>query len=165
MTNPSTTRKPRTRIDRTLAVVLIAIGVLVATALLVVFARGPVTPLPSTSPQGVVQRYASAAIAGETTQASTLLSPDWLTSCDPLNTYSGADTVGNSVRVTLVGVTERPDSADVHVLITTTYQGGFLGTSSNSSEGLFKLTKSDHRWLIDSVPWELAVCPKDGAAQ
>jgi hypothetical protein len=67
--------------------------------------------------------------------------------------------------VTLVSTTERPNSADVHVLITTTYEGDILGSGSSSSEAVFDLVKVDHRWKIDTAPWELAVCPSGGVTQ
>jgi len=163
MVTDSTPAQPKRQIDRTLVAVLIVIGVLVAIALVVVFSRGSVAPLAATSPQGVVQRYATAAVAGDERTAATFLSSDWLASCDPLQTYSGASSSGNTVRVTLVATTERPDSADVHVLVTTSYPGDFLASMSSSSEGVFKLSKHDHRWTIDTAPWELAICPQGGA--
>jgi hypothetical protein len=164
-TTTSTPEQPKKRIDRTLAGVIIAIGILVVVALVVVFVRGPVVLLDSSSPQGVVQRYASAAVAGDEAEASTFLSPDWLASCDPQEAYNYGSSMDTSVRVTLVGVTERPNSADVQVLITTTYGDGSLGSTPSSSEGVFELIKEDQRWLIDTAPWELTICPASGASQ
>jgi hypothetical protein len=149
------------RIDRTLVVVLVAIGTLVAIALVVIFSRGPATPLDANSPQGVVQRYVAAVVAGDEQQASSFLSDDWLANCDVNQLYPTEE----SMRVTLVSTTERPDSADVHVLITTTYQGDIFGSGSSSSEAVFDLVKFDQRWKIDTAPWELAVCPSAGVTQ
>lgn len=152
-------RRPKP--DRTLVGVLVAIGVLVVVALVVVFSRGPATLLDSNTPQGVVQRYTAAVVAGDEQQARTFLSDDWLAKCD----VNQAVNTGTSLRVTLVSTTERPESADVHVLITTNYQGDILGSGSSTSEEVFDLVKVDHRWKIDTAPWELAVCPSGGVTR
>lgn len=148
-------------VDRPLLVILAGIGVLVVVALVVVFSRGTPAPRDSSSPEGIVQLYTAALVAGDEQTASAYLSETWLAKCDVNQSYSS----GSSVRVTLVSTTERPESADVHVLITTTYQGDILGSSSSSYEGVFDLVKFDHRWKIDAAPWELAVCPSGGGAQ
>jgi hypothetical protein len=157
--NPPTTSSRR--VDRTLLAVIAVIVVLVVVALVVVFSRGPAAPLDTASPEGTVQQYTKAIVAGDEQAASAFLSDEWLSQCDVNQGYQ----TSNSVRVTLVSTTERPDSADVHVLITTTYQGDMLGSGSSSYEDVFDLVKIDHRWKINTVPWDLAVCPSGGVTQ
>jgi hypothetical protein len=157
---PTEKKEPRGR-DRTLLAVLVVVGILVAVAVAVVFSRGPAAPLDSQSPEGAVQRYTAAVVAGDEQAAGTFLSDRWLAQCDPNQSFMD----GSSVRVTLVSTTERPESADVHVLITTSYEGDPFGAGSSSYEEVFDLVKVDHRWKIDTAPWELAVCPTGAVTQ
>ena len=64
----------------------------------------------------------------------------------------------DGLRVTLVSTTDRGDSADVRVLIVTSYEGGLFGSSEYEEEGVFDLVRADDGWLIESTPWPLMIC-------
>ena len=60
--------------------------------------------------------------------------------------------------MTHVSTTERDDTADVRVLIVTTYDGGPFGSSTYEEEGEFDLIRDGDSWLIESAPWPLTIC-------
>lgn len=145
------------RRDPALLVVVGLIGLLVVVALIVVFTRGDPAQLAADTPGGVVQRYSAAVLDGDETTAGGYLSAAALTDCDRNTSVdSSAD---DDLRITLVDTTERDTSADVRVLIVTSYGSGPFGSSEYESEDAFDLVKVDGDWLIDEAPWQLAVCP------
>jgi hypothetical protein len=144
---------PAAKPDRTLIVILGVIAVLVIVALVVVFTRGEPAQLDATTPEGVVQRYSAAVIEGDEAAAEEYLVPELADDCRRIET--GAV---NGMRVTLVSTTERADSADVEVLIVTSYDGGMFGSSEYEEDGVFDLVRADDAWLIESAPWPLTVC-------
>lgn len=145
----STAAKP----DRTLIVILGVIGALVIVALIVVFTAGEPEPLDESTPEGVVQRYSTAVIEGDEDAALEYLVPELGDPCE----RTGIGPV-DDVRVTLVSTTERDDTADVNVLIVTSYDGGVFGSSEYEEEAVFDLVAADGGWLIESAPWSLAIC-------
>lgn len=140
--------------DRALMALLAVIGVLIVVSLVAVFARGA-TPLrdPAT-PEGVVQRYAAAVLAGDERAAAEFLTEGATDVCDEFFETSSAN-----VRVTLVSTTERDESADVRVSIVTSYDGGLFGGSEYTEDATFDLVRVDGGWMIESTPWQLQVCP------
>lgn len=152
---PEKTVEPRpARPDRTLLAIMAAIAVLVMIALTVVLSRGDPAPLAESTPAGVAQRYAAAAIAGDEAAAAAYLTPAARRKCN-------AETrpVSRNLRVTLVSTTERPESADVRVLITVSEPGGPFGSAEYQVEDVFDLVRSGDGWRIDNAPWPLSVCP------
>ena len=143
----------RPRPDRTLIVILAVIAALAVVALIVVFTRGEPAALDESTPEGVVQRYSAAVLEGDEATASEYLVPELADPCVPTGTGPSDD-----MRVTLASTTERDDTADVRVLITVTYEGGLLGSSDYEEEGEFDLVRADGDWLIESTPWQLAIC-------
>ncbi|MFC5931444.1 hypothetical protein [Cryobacterium melibiosiphilum] len=142
------------RPDRSLLIVLGVIAVLVVVSLVVVFSRGEPEALDPDTPEGVVQRYSAAVIAGDETAAMGYLTPDVRDGCER---FSDAQT--DNLRVVLVSTTERSTSADVRVSIVASYEGnGPFGASEFASERTFDLVTVDGEWLIESSPWELAIC-------
>jgi hypothetical protein len=139
--------------DRTLIAILAVIGALVIVALIVVFTRGDAAPLDESTPEGVVQRYSAAVIEGDEDAAIDYLTPELGDSCERIGPPSG-----EGLRVTHVSTVERDDTADVRVLIVTSYEGGLFGSSEYEEEAAFDLVRDDGRWLIESTPWQLAVC-------
>lgn len=139
--------------DRTLIVILGVIGLLVIVALVVVFTTGEPEPLDETTPEGVVQRYSAAVIEGDEAAAIEYLVPELGDSCE--RTAIGPV---DGMRVTLVSSTERDDSADVKVLMVTSYDSGLFGSSEYEEEAVFDLVEADGGWLIESAPWSLSVC-------
>ena len=140
--------------DRTLLVILGVIVVLVIVALVVVFARsGEPTLLDEATPEGVVQRYSAAVIDGDEAAAEEYLVPELADSCRRIETGPV-----DGMRVTLVSTTERAETADVEVLIVTSYDGGMFGSSEYEEQGVFDLVKAEDGWLIESAPWPLTIC-------
>ena len=150
---PAPPARPAGRPDRTLLVIVGVIVALVVIALVVVFTRGEPPTLDESTPEGVVQRYSAAVIEGDEEAAMEYLSDRVAEDCTrvPVSTAEG-------VRVTLVDTREREDSADVRVLIATTYGGGPLGPDEYQEEAVFDLVREGGGWRIDSAPWQLTVC-------
>lgn len=149
----------RHRPDRTLYAILAAIAVLVVVALIVVFTRGEPAPVDEATPAGVVQRYSAAAIEGDEAAAAAYLTDAAKSRCSGYMERMP----GDNLRVTLVSTTERPTSADVKVLITVSEGGGPFGSAEYQIEDVFDLVKTGDKWLIDSAPWQLTVCPVPAA--
>ncbi|WP_438853586.1 nuclear transport factor 2 family protein [Agromyces sp. M3QZ16-3] len=143
----------RSRPDRTLVVVLAVLGLLVVVALIAVFSRGEPAQLEESTPEGVVQRYSAAVIDGDEAAAMEYLTPEVADGCVRLPFGDRAGT-----RVTLVDTTERDDSADVDVLIVTTFDSGPFGSSEYEEPGVFDLVRVDGDWRIEVAPWPLAIC-------
>lgn len=146
--------KEPVRPDRTLFAILAALAVLVIVALAVVFTRGEPAPLDAATPAGTVQRYAAAVIDGDEKAAAAHLSEAARKRCGAAERH-----VVDKLRITLVGTTERADSADVRVLITFIQGGGPFGSSEYQEEDVFDLVRTGDKWLIERAPWQLSVCP------
>lgn len=140
--------------DRTLIVIVSVIAALVIVALAVVFSRGEPKPLDASTPAGVVQRYTAAVISGDEAAAVDYLTPEVRAACGP---YVNAFV--DNFRVSLGSTTVRTSTADVSVLVVTTYdQGGPFGPSESEIEENFNLERVDGQWLISTTPWSLTVC-------
>ncbi len=145
----STRKKP----DRSLIVALSITAVVVMVSLIVVFSRGTPELRDPSTPEGVVQRYAAAVISGDEAVARTYLTEAAGEQC---NQFENVAT--DNIRVTLLSTTERADSADVKVLIVTSYEGGPFGNSEDESEEVFDLVRADVTWTIVRAPYQLTVC-------
>lgn len=139
--------------DRTLLVVLLAVGALVVLALVVVFTRGTAQPLDASTPAGVVQRYTEAVMAGDERAARDHLVAEAREGCERIDTGTFDD-----VRVTLGSTTERDGDADVEVFVITTSGGGLFGPSEYREEATFDLVREGADWVIETAPWQFAVC-------
>jgi hypothetical protein len=152
--NDSTTR-PR----RLLAGIVVLVGVLVVAALAVVFTRGEPKVLDPGTPAGVVQRYTAAVTDGDEDAAARYLTGPARERCsEPERPYT------DNLRVSLMSTAERETSADVKVLIVTSSDGGPFGMSEYETEEVFDLVKEDGRWLVESTPWQFALCTSKAAA-
>lgn len=139
---------------RTLLVVLVIVAVLVVAALVAVFARGATQQLDPGTPQGVVQQYASAVLAGDFDTARELHSADRDSpeACDEWSPSPQSDT-----RLTLVRTVVTGDRATVTVNITQSYGGPFGGDSGYHDD--FALERSgEGTWYVVQAPWEFQVC-------
>jgi len=105
------------------------------------------------TPEGVVQRYAAAAISGDETAARAYLTDAAGEQCEPFE--SGAT---DNIRVTYLSTTERTESADVKILIVTSFGSGPFGSSEYEPEETVKLVKAGPTWKIDRAPYQLTVC-------
>ncbi len=140
--------------DRTLIAILVVIVIVVIVALVTVLSRPTPELLDANTPEGVVQRYSTAVLAGDEAAAAEFLSSAARDRCAVLESpYT------DQLRVSLNETTVRADSADVDVSIVTTYQDGPFGSSESETRAVFNLVKVDGDWLIDTAPWELTVCP------
>lgn len=147
---------PSGRPDRTLLVILSIIAAMVILALVVVFTRGAPTPLDPSTPEGVVQTYSNAVIAGDRDAALTHLTSDLRDNCERVD--SG---MMQNLRLTLVSSKVNGDNAKVRVAVTSNPGGGTFGGSSYESDDVFILERvAGGNWKIDTAPWELTMCYK-----
>ncbi len=141
------------RPDRILIAILAALGLLVVVSLAVVFTRGEPAALDASTPQGVVQRYSTAVIEGDTSTANSYLTEAARSQCRGF--YESGPP---PARVVLISTTERDNSALVRVSIVRSGSGGPFGPSEYEMEDRFSLVKSDSTWLIDQAPYQLLSC-------
>ena len=140
--------------DRILIAIISAIALLVVVALAVVFTRGEPEVLDESTPPGVVQRYSTAVIDGDTATANSYLTEAARSSC------SGYRESGPlPARVVLVSTTERDSTALVKVSVVSSGSGGPFGPSEYEVEDRFSLVKVDGKWLVDQAPYQLLSCP------
>jgi hypothetical protein len=139
--------------DRILIAILAAIALLVVVALAVVFTRGAPEALDASTPQGVVQRYSTAVIDGDTATANSYLTEAAKSVCRGY--YESGP---RPVRLVLISSTERADSAQVRVSLVSSGGGGPFGPSEYEVEDRFALVKSGGSWLIEQAPYQLASC-------
>jgi hypothetical protein len=139
--------------DRILLAILSAIALLVVVALAVVFTRGGPEVLDASTPQGVVQRYSTAVIDGDTATANSYLTEAAKSVC-----RGYYDSGPRPVRVVLISTTERDDSAQVRVSLVSSGGGGPFGSAEYEMEDRFALVKSGGRWLIEQAPYQLVSC-------
>ncbi len=145
----STPRRP----DRTLLIVVAIVVALVVIALVVVFTRGSDEQLDPATPQGVVQQYAQALMAGDETEARTFLTSAVQDDCERAETNSM-----DGVRLVLESTTERDDTARVDVSVVYSSNGGIFGPSEYRSEEQFRLVREGARWAIEATPWQFTIC-------
>jgi len=142
--------------DRTLLVIVSIIAAMVVLALVVVFSRGAPAPLDPSTPQGVVQTYSNAVVAGDLPAAKSLLTDDLRENCDGVDSSMVTD-----LRLTLISSTINGDNAKVRVAISSNPGGGAFGGSSYETEDAFILERvAGGNWKIDNAPWPLTICYK-----
>jgi hypothetical protein len=155
--------KPAGQPDRILLVILSIIGVLVVVSLAAVFLRGQPEPLSEDTPAGVVQRYTAAVLDGDESTAEGYLAGRQGQPGQPGPPCGPADRPpAESLRVTLVSTTERADSADVRVAIARSDGTGPFGSPEYETEDVFDLVKVGDKWLVQTAPWQLTICPAAG---
>jgi hypothetical protein len=153
----SATDDKSARRSRMLIIALAAAVVLVVViALIAVFTRNAPAQYGEDTPEGVVQRYSQAVVDGDTETAMTYLVADVADECE--RTSVGTE----ERRVTLLKTTERDDSARVEVIIATVYGSGPFGNNEYETESAFELAADGGGWLIETTPWELAICAQTG---
>ena len=144
---------------RSLVVLAIIVGALVLVSLVVVFTRGEPELLDESTPEGVVQRYSAAVLAGDEDTALSYLANDARSDCGTI-----AVTETENLRISLVATEPvgDGDSVDVTVSLSRGSNGGPFGGSAYEYEERFSLTQVDDGWRIETAPWELAFCRNDG---
>lgn len=155
MDNDATESSKSASPDRTLLAVLIAVGLLVVIAIVVVLVRGAAPQIfDESTPEGVVQRYAQAVIDHDAEAAATYVS-DGSKDCEYYGP-TGADYGG--VRLTLQSTDVNGDRATVHVSVATNYGGGPFSGSEYVHDDQFLLIQSGGHWLIEQSPYEFVSC-------
>lgn len=139
--------------DRVLLAIVSVIALLVIVALAVVFTRGEPEVLDGSTPQGVVQRYSTAVIDGDTATANSYLTEAARSSCSGYRESGPLPT-----RVVLISTTERNNTALVKVSVVGSGSGGPFGPSEYEMEDRFSLVKTDGKWLVDQAPYQLLSC-------
>lgn len=137
--------------DRTLIAIVSVIIAIVVIAVIVVFTRGGPVEVDPTSPEGTVQSYTQAIIAGDTPAALDLLTSNVREDCIAAEPYLTQD-----LRMTVVSTKISGDTATVRVSM---LNGGgiFDGMESGFNES-FSLVKSSDGWEIVGTPWQLMIC-------
>ena len=144
----------RTAVKNRTPLVIVSITVLlVLTALVLVLVRGAVATPDPRSPEGVVQSYVTAALAGDTKQAESMLTAQASKDCPFTNTFTPG-----SIRVALLSSTTSGDTATVEVSITDTPASSPLNLGNNGYSDTFTLVKHEDHWVINAVPWSLLAC-------
>jgi hypothetical protein len=152
------------RPDRTLIVVLAIIAGLVAVALLVVFFRGQPELLAENTPAGVVQRYAAAVLNNDGAAAARFTTDGRSGTGQPDRPCLPADRPETgTLRVTLASTVEHAGTADVHVVLVTSYGNGPFGNPEYETEAVFGLERVNGNWLVATAPWQLTICPVPAA--
>lgn len=146
--NPAA-RKP----DRILIIILSAIAGLVILALAVVFTRGEPQALDESTPAGVVQRYSTAVLDGDTRTADAYLTAEARSLCS--GPFGGGPL---PTRVVLISTTERDNSAQVRVSVVSPGPGNLFGPSEYEMEDRFALVRTDGKWMINQAPYPLLSC-------
>ncbi|WP_309233392.1 hypothetical protein [Pseudarthrobacter sp. AB1] len=139
--------------DRVLLFIVSAIALLVIVALAVVFTRGEPEVLDESTPAGVVQRYSTAVIDGDTATADSYLTEAARSSCSGFRESGPLPT-----RIVLIATTERDSTALVKVSVVGSGSGGPFGPSEYEMEDRFSLVKTDGKWLVDQAPYQLLSC-------
>lgn len=139
--------------DRVLIVIVSAVALLVIVALAVIFSRGEPEALDEATPAGVVQRYSTAIVEGDTSTADSYLTESARSFCSGY--FQGGPPPS---RVVLISTNERTDSATVSVSIVYSSPGGVFGPSDYEMEDRFSLVRDDGRWLVDQAPSQLLSC-------
>lgn len=150
---PTSARRP----DRTLISILAVIAAIVVVAVVVVFTRGAPAVVDPATPEGVVQAYTRAVMAGDRTTALEFLSWDIRDNCDRAGPNFFED-----LRMTVVSTTTTNDTSVVQVTISHGTGGGLFGDSSYTSNESFTLINGIDGWRIEYTPWEFVLCFNQG---
>lgn len=142
-------RKP----DRILLVIMAVVAGLVIVALAVVFTRGEPPPLDESTPAGVVQRYSTAVIDGDTSTADSYLTEAARESC-----RGYFESGPPPARIVLISTSGSGSSAQVRVSVVSSGSGGPFGPSEYEMEDQFSLVKTEGKWKIDRAPFPLLSC-------
>lgn len=150
--------KPKNRL---LYVLLGVTAALVVLSVVLVLSRGTAPALDPATPEGTVQQYTQALLAGDDAGAASLLtdSSAFNEECQ----YSRSELHAADLRLTLGSTTLGPGTATVAVSITQGAATGPFGTGESSYSESFKLTGSAGSWSILSAPWPLLACTDSAA--
>ena len=116
------------------------------------------TELDPAKPEGTVQRYLTAALAGDDRIADSYLSEDADTMCGPARTHL----MDRSVRVEWIETTYEGDMAYVEVRVTEGSPGLF-GDGEYDHRLSYTLERTPHGWLITHQDWPWYECPEKGS--
>ena len=137
--------------NRILAVIVIAALVLSAVSALVSSLREDVK-FSANTPEGVVQLYLTAIIAGKNDQAASYFSSDSTCNASDIDRAYVSDTL----RVNLVSTSIDGNSAYVKIDANTGASGPFDDGYTESHT--YRLTQESGKWLIEGIPWPIWDC-------
>lgn len=137
--------------NRILALIVIAALVLSTVSALVSALREDVK-LSANTPEGVVQLYLTAIIAGKNDQAASYFASD--STCDAADIDRAY--VSDTLRVNLVSTSIDGSSAYVKIDANTGASGPFDDGYTESHT--YRLTQESGKWLIEGIPWPLWDC-------
>ncbi len=137
--------------NRILALIVIAALVLSTVSALVSALREDVK-LSANTPEGVVQLYLTAIIAGKNDQAASYFASD--STCDAADIDRAY--VSETLRVNLVSTSIDGSSAYVKIDANTGASGPFDDGYTESHT--YRLTQESGKWLIEGIPWPLWDC-------
>ena len=146
--------------NRTPLIILGITVLLVLTALALVLIRGATATPDPRSPEGVVQSYITAVLAGDQKQAAALLTPKASMDC-PVGNVNNPE----SMRIALVSRSTSGNTATVEVSITDTPASSPLDLGNSGYADTFNLVRQEGRWVINTVPWSLLACDTETDVQ
>lgn len=63
----------------------------------------------------------------------------------------------------LASTVEHGNTAEVHVVLTTSDGSGPFGNPESETEAAFGLERVNGNWLVADAPWQLTICPVPAA--
>ncbi|WP_024288067.1 hypothetical protein [Cellulomonas sp. KRMCY2] len=143
-------------INRPSAVLATLVGVvaILAVAAAVVVANRDAPALDAASPEGVVQTYLEAVLAGDDDEAFDLVSST--AGCDASDVSTAY--LPDTLRVVVLGTEVDGDEAVVRVDVTENPGNGLFEDSGWSHEERFSLRRTGGVWQIEASPWLLFGC-------
>lgn len=140
-------------------VVLWAVGAVVLLAIVTSAVVGAVRDpdlLDRDTPEGVVQRYAQAAIDEDYEQARGFLAEEVAERCTPARFRE--TWVPESVSLSLDEVDVRGDEAEVRVHLRRVREPPPFGSGGYETTETFVLTRERGEWRLTDTPWPLSFC-------
>ena len=123
------------------------VGLIVSVAL-----NKPAAQLDRTTPEGAVQAYLAAVVAGDFDAAAKWLDPKGNCAVDDLDRAYFA----NDVKISLKSSNESTNSAVVRIGIENSNGDPFGG--SFTEDHTIRLVKAANGWLISGIPWPMYEC-------
>lgn len=132
------------------------VGALIVVTILAIVVAGEPEPYDPTSPEGVVQMFVNAVLAGDDDGAEALMTADAQEHCTAV-----LGSTSEEYAVSLLDTSVTDDNATVRVLITTRYSaGGLFGPSEYQQEDSFGLDRTPGGWRVDRMPWQFGSCTR-----
>ncbi|GAA4360210.1 hypothetical protein [Paeniglutamicibacter cryotolerans] len=132
------------------------VGTLVGLSIVVVLSRGTTPPPDPATPEGTVQRYTQALLAGDDAGAAALL--DQTSTARQDCQYADTERRAADLRITLGSTLIDGPRSTVSVTLAQGSASGPFGTGEYTSSDAFELQGAYGSWSIVSTPWPLLAC-------